>query len=142
MTDNDILNLMEAEKTACKYIQQAIAKHRKKALGAKNKVQIEDGSIYEPLEDYESPEAISESYGNGYITMEEYDRLRDLWDAREKVEKKGGIYTDKVIELLERVQFRLLTAEESEAVIDYRDAQAKKSVAEKALARERKWKKK
>ena len=57
--------------------------------------------MFVDLEGYDSPDDIQDAYGYESITERERDRLMSLWEAREQARHNNGIFTDRVIEMLE-----------------------------------------
>ena len=88
--------------TADDLIKDAIARYKKKKLSARSKKQTEElAAMFVDLEGYGSPDEIQDAYGYGNITERERYRLMGLWEAREQARQNNGIFTDRVIELLE-----------------------------------------
>jgi len=93
---------------AYKAISDAKARYIKAKLKAKSKKQTEElETLFADLEDYASKQEIQDVYGYGDITLTEYDRLCNLWDAREEYTKQNGIYSDRVVEMLNKAAARL-----------------------------------
>ena len=88
--------------TADELIKDAIARYKKKKLTARSKKQAEElATMFVDLEGYDSPDDIQDAYGYESITERERDRLMSLWEAREQARHNNGIFTDRVIEMLE-----------------------------------------
>ena len=83
-------------------IKDAIARYKKKKLSVRSKKQAEEiAAMFVDLEGYDSPDDIQDAYGYDNITERERDRLLGLWEAREQAQRNNGIFTDRVIEMLE-----------------------------------------
>lgn len=88
--------------TADELIKDAIARYKKKKLSARSKKQAEElVAMFADLEEYDSLDDIQDAYGYDSITERERDRLMSLWEAREQARHNNGIFTDRVIEMLE-----------------------------------------
>ena len=88
--------------TADELIKDAIARHKKRKLSARSKKQAEElATMFVDLDGYDGPDDIQDAYGYGSITERERDRLMSLWEAREQARHNNGIFTDRVIEMLE-----------------------------------------
>ena len=83
-------------------LRDGIARYKKQKLKTRSKRIAEDlEAMTAELGGYESTNEIIDAYGYADITERERDRLLALWEAREQAKKNGGIYTDRVIEILE-----------------------------------------
>lgn len=88
--------------TADALIKDALARYKKKKLAARSKRQAEElATLFAELDEYRSPDEIMDAYGYDVITERERDRLLGLWDTREQARRNNGIYTDRVMEMLE-----------------------------------------
>lgn len=88
--------------TAKSIIRDGMSKYKKKKLHARSKKQTEDLSMFDELKDYSSMNDIQNAYGYDVITEPEYDRLRQLWEARENYIDENGKFNDRVTQMLER----------------------------------------
>lgn len=83
-------------------LRDGIARYKKQKLKARSKRLAEDlEAMAAELDGYESTDEIIDAYGYDYITERERDRLLAIWEAREQAKRNGGIYTDRVIEILQ-----------------------------------------
>lgn len=82
-------------------IRDAIARYRKTKLRARSKAKAGSEDVFRPLEDYSSQADIQNAYGYEIISEAEYERLMALWELREQSKWKEGLYTDRVVEMLE-----------------------------------------
>lgn len=88
--------------TARGIINDAMQRYIKKKLNARSKKQAADmGLMFADLADYKSENDILDAYGYDCITEREYERLLDLWRAREKFVDENGKYSDRVTELVQ-----------------------------------------
>jgi len=83
-------------------IWDGISRYKKKMLHARSKKAAEDLSVFDALQDYSSERDIQDAYGWDFITEAQYDRLLDLWRAREKHIDTQGKFSDRVTQMLER----------------------------------------
>ena len=96
--------IYKAQETARQAIQEAMNRYIKKKTRARSVAKAEADPFAE-LEGWESLEQIQEAYGYGEITSDRRDKLTDLWEAREAVQRKGkkdGKYHDLVTDMLAR----------------------------------------
>ncbi len=88
--------------TADDLLKDAIARYKKKKLSTRSKKQAEEiATMFVDLEGYSSTDEIQDAYGYDMITERERDRLMGLWEAREQAQRNNGIFTDRVIDMLE-----------------------------------------
>lgn len=88
--------------TARVIIKDAMLRYVKKKLNARTKRQAADMELmFADLADYKSENEIVDAYGYDLITEKEYNRLIDLWRAREKFVDENGKYSDRVTELIQ-----------------------------------------
>ena len=88
--------------TADDLLKDAIARYKKKKLSTRSKKQAEEiATMFVDLEGYSSTDEIQDAYGYDMITERERDRLVGLWEAREQAQRNNGIFTDRVIDMLE-----------------------------------------
>lgn len=88
--------------TADDLLKDAIARYKKKKLSTRSKKQAEEiATMFVDLEGYSSTDEIQDAYGYDMITEWERDRLMGLWEAREQAQRNNGIFTDRVIDMLE-----------------------------------------
>lgn len=88
--------------TARVIIKDAMLRYVKKKFNARTKRQAADMELmFADLADYKSEEEILDAYGYDCITEKEYNRLIDLWRAREKFVDENGKYSDRVTELVQ-----------------------------------------
>lgn len=116
MTEEYVVKLLrydeikELIRTTEAQIQYAIDAYKKRKLGAKNKQQVEDLSVFDDLKDYAKRSEIQNAYGWEVISMEEMYRLENLWDMREELEerkKRSGGYFDEVVRELEKAKLSI-----------------------------------
>ena len=89
--------------TAVNLVKDALRRYKQRQIAARNRKEAaNEAKLYAELDIYDSREEIQENYGWGWISESEYNRLLTLWDAREKARKNNGVYTDRVIEMLDR----------------------------------------
>jgi hypothetical protein len=103
--------------TARAAISDALARYRKKKLGAKSKKQATENP-FEDLKEYRSLRDIQDAYGWEIISEREMDRLIALWELREDLGKQSTVYTDRVTEMLERAM-RAVGDEYLDELMDY-----------------------
>lgn len=113
----EISRLRKDINTAAAAIADALARYRKKKLGAKSKKQATENP-FEDLKEYRSLRDIQDAYGWDIITEKEYDRLTALWELREESGKQSTVYTDRVTEMLERAM-RGIGNEYMDELMDY-----------------------
>ena len=88
--------------TADALIKDAQARYKKKKFSARGKKQAEElATMFADLDEYSSPDEIQDAYGYDNITERERDRLMSLWEAREEARKNAGIFTDRVLDMLD-----------------------------------------
>ena len=88
--------------TADDLLKDAIARYKKKKLSTRSKKQAEEiATMFVDLEGYSSTDEIQDAYGYDMITERERDRLVGLWEARDQAQRNNGIFTDRVIDMLE-----------------------------------------
>lgn len=88
--------------TADELLKDAIARYKKKKFSASSKKQAEEiAAMFVDLEGYRNTDEIQDDYGYNNITERERDRLMGLWEAREQAQRNSGIFTDRVIDMLE-----------------------------------------
>ena len=88
--------------TADNLLKDAIARYKKKKLSTRSKKQAEEiATMFVDLEGYSSTDEIQDAYGYDMITERERDRLVGLWEARDQAQRNNGIFTDRVIDMLE-----------------------------------------
>lgn len=127
--------------TAREFINDALARYRKKKLGAKSKKQAQENP-FEDLKEYHSLRDIQDAYGWDIITEHEMDRLTKLWELREESGKQSTVYTDRVTEMLERAM-RGIGDEYLDELMDYDTKVRHREQEAERLAREnneRTWK--
>lgn len=88
-------------RTAQAYIQDALARYRKKKLNTRSKAAANSDTVFAELVDYRSVEDIHDAYGWDLISEKEMGRLMNLWQLREESRSKAGIYKDGITEMLE-----------------------------------------
>lgn len=105
-------NLDEQEKQAEKLkkdinaaaliIKDGLARYKKSKLKARSKKQAEDSrAMFAELDEYSSIDEIHDLYGYDEISEKEYDRLRGLWELREKYANTKMEFEDGVTKLLD-----------------------------------------
>lgn len=88
--------------TARGLIRGALASYKKKKLRARSKKQVDSpDELFKEIEEIPDERSLMDLWGYGCITEAQFDRYRDLIELREQCEKNNGIYTDRVVELLE-----------------------------------------
>jgi hypothetical protein len=101
-------------------ISDAKARYIKTKLKARSKKQTGDNTLlFGDLEPYSSKDEIQEVLGYGDITITEYDRLMLLWREREKQSAADGKYSDRVIEMIDKVLWRI--GDEYQALLEEYD---------------------
>lgn len=113
----EIARLRKDISTASQFIADALARYRKKKIGAKSKKQATENP-FEDLKEYRSLRDIQDAYGWDMITEREMDRLTKLWELREESGKQSTVYTDRVTEMLERAM-RGIGNEYLDELMDY-----------------------
>lgn len=85
-----------------RYIKEKTRARSKKA--AEERDMILNSPRFKALEQFDRFEDIQESYGWGWISEEERDRLEELWKEREQIRNHtdDGVYSDLVTEALDR----------------------------------------
>jgi len=127
-----IMEIKKDQDTARKYINDAIARYRKDKTKSRSKAKAADPFV--DLADYTSKEDIQESFGWGFISERERDRLWNLWDLREQSKSKTEL-EDRVVELLQ-VAARAIYNPHSEEVFIYDQKRSKMWREAERVARE------
>ena len=88
--------------TADDLLKDAITRYKKKKFSVRSKKQAEEiTTMFVDLDGYSSTDEIQDAFGYDMITERERDRLMGLWEAREQALRNNGIFTDRVIDMLE-----------------------------------------
>lgn len=88
--------------TARNVILDGITRYKKKMLRARSKREAEDLSVFDALKDYTSEREIQDAYGWEFISEAQYERLIEMWRAREKYIDEQGKFSDRVTQMLDR----------------------------------------
>ena len=121
---------------ALELIHDAKARYLKAKFRARSKKDAEDmKTLFAELDDYRSETDIQDAFGWGLITEKEMDRLIELWRAREKAQKNGGKYKDRVSEMLD-VTARRIGDEYREKIELAREMKRIRAERAKEIARE------
>ena len=88
--------------TARGLIADSLLRYKKKMLRARSKKDAGDLSVFAALDGYESLIDIQDAYGWEFISEAEYDRLSDMWEAREQFITDSGKFENRVTLMLER----------------------------------------
>ncbi len=99
----EILKIQKDILTARSIITDGISRYKKKKLNARSKKQAEDMQVmFADLEPYNFDfRELQESYGYGFITEKEFNRLYDLLDLHKEYINKNGRFQDRVTDMLE-----------------------------------------
>jgi len=87
--------------TAQAIIEDGILRYKKKMLRVRSKKQVDDPSLFAPLEIYASRQEIQDAYGWDIISESETDKLNALWDVRAEYFTARGKFEDRVTRFLE-----------------------------------------
>jgi len=88
--------------TACGIIADGMLRYKKKMLRARSKKEAGDLSVFAALDGYTSITDIQDAYGWEFISEAEYDRLTEMWEAREQFITDSGKFENRVTLMLER----------------------------------------
>lgn len=88
--------------TAALIIKDGLVKYKKNKLKARSKKQAEDSkAVFAELDEFASVDEIHDLYGYEGITENEYYRLCNLWELREKYTNEKMEFEDGVTKLLD-----------------------------------------
>lgn len=87
---------------AVSIIRDGISRYKKEKLKARSKKKAEDlKTMFADLDNYGSCNEIQEQFGWGYISENEYRRLIELWELREKYSNSKMEFEDRVTKILD-----------------------------------------